>query len=213
MFYFPSKLYPITDIRLSGLTPADQVTQLAAGGAPLVQLREKDLSPRSFFAEAEMAMAAARASGTKVIINDRVDLALCLGADGVHLGQDDLPPQAARELLGPDAIIGFSTHTPDQARRATALPIDYLAIGPIFATSTKSNPDDVVGLDGLRRVRGIVRDLPLVAIGGITLENAREVISAGADVVAVISALYQKPSQIPEITRSFLAALHSLTTR
>lgn len=212
MFSFPSKLYPITDTQLSSRTHAEQLIQLAAGGARLVQLREKNLASRAFFEEAVTAMEAARANGIKVIINDRVDIALCVGADGVHLGQDDLPPQAARELLGPDAIIGFSTHDSEQARRAVALPISYLAIGPIFTTKTKANPDEVVGLEELRRVREIVGDIPLVAIGGITLENASAVVSAGADAVALISALYQNPAQIPQTTRQVLVAMDSRST-
>lgn len=212
MFSFPSKLYPITDTRLSSRTHADQLTQLAAGGARLVQVREKNLASRSFFEEAATAMEAARANGIKVIINDRVDIALCVGADGVHLGQDDLPPEAARELLGPDAIIGFSTHNSEQARRAVALPINYLAIGPIFTTKTKANPDEVVGLDGLRRVREVVGDFPLVAIGGITLENASAVVSAGADAVALISTLYQNPAEISQTTRRVLVAIDSQST-
>ena len=213
MVLFPGKLYPITDTRLSGMTHAEQLAQLAAGGARLVQLREKDRDARTFFSDAEAAIATARAQGIRVIINDRVDLAKCAGADGVHLGQDDLPPEAARKLLGPDAIIGFSTHTTAQARHAATLPINYLAIGPVFATGTKTNPDKVVGLDGLSRVREIVGDMPLVAIGGITLENAAAVISAGADAVAVISALYQKPAEISETTERFLHLLDSLPTK
>ncbi len=124
-----------------------------------------------------------------MIINDRVDIALALGAPGVHLGQDDLPPEAARKLLGDEAIIGYSTHNVAQAIAAANLPIDYIAIGPIFETGTKKNPDPVVGLDGLRAVRDAIGDRALVAIGGITVENAPSVIEAGANSVAVISAL------------------------
>ena len=124
-----------------------------------------------------------------MIINDRVDVAIAAGADGVHLGQDDLPPGRVRSLVGPDRIIGFSTHTLEQASAANSLPIDYIAIGPMFETSTKEKPDPVVGLDLLRAIKQQASK-PLVAIGGITLERARSVIEAGADSVAVISDLY-----------------------
>jgi thiamine-phosphate pyrophosphorylase len=197
-------LYPITDARLSGLSHAEQVRRLSAGGARLVQLREKHLTPAAIYRQAEEALSLARSAGLRLIINDRADLALALGADGVHLGQDDLPPEAARRLLGEAAIIGFSTHNTEQAVRAARLPLDYIAIGPIFATSSKEKPDPVVGLDGLRRVRERTGDLPLVAIGGITLENAREVLAAGADSVAVIGALLSRPEQITSRTRAFL---------
>ena len=201
------KLYPITDARLSGLSHAEQVRRLSAGGATFVQLREKHLAPREFYREAEEALRVARSLGVRLIINDRVDIALALKADGVHLGQDDLPPDAARKLLGEDAIIGFSTHSIEQASVAARLPLDYLAIGPIFETSSKENPDPVVGLDGLRRVREITGEIPLVAIGGIRPENIREVLKAGADAVAVISLLLAEPPEIETRTREILATL------
>ncbi len=197
------KLYPITDPYLSGLSHAIQVTRLIAGGATFIQLRDKHASPRELFDEAEQAIRIARSHGAKLILNDRVDLAMALGADGVHLGQDDIPPEAARRLLGPSALIGYSTHNVEQAVRASSLPIDYLAIGPIFPTSSKQNPDPVVGLEGLRRVRAAVGPMPLVAIGGITLANAKEVVSAGAGSVAVISDLLADPSAIETRTRDF----------
>ena len=136
---------------------------------------------------------AAQQAGVQLIINDRVDIALAAGASGVHLGQEDLSPEAARGLLGPQAIIGYSTHNVDQAISATKLPIDYVAIGPIFGTTTKSDTAPVLGLEGLRAVREAIGEFPLVAIGGITLSNARAVIDAGADSVAVISALLSTP--------------------
>jgi len=207
MFVFPSQLYPLTDKQLSGLSHAEQVAQLAAGGARLIQIREKNLTSQDFFNEAEAAIKVARAKNIKVVINDRVDIALALKADGVHLGQDDMPPEAARELLGPDAIIGFSTHSPRQAQLASTRPISYLAIGPVFATNSKANPDPLVGLHGLRMVRDAVGNLPLVAIGGINGENAAEVLAAGADAVAIISALYEKPRGISALTQQFLSSL------
>ena len=195
------KLYPITDARLSGLSHMEQVRRLGAGGATLIQLREKHQAPREFYREAEEALRVARSQGVRLIINDRVDIALALRADGVHLGQDDLPPEAARSLLGERAIIGYSTHTVEQAEVATRLPIDYLAIGPIFETSSKERPDPVVGLDGLRLVRQATGRIPLVAIGGITVENAGQVLKAGADAIAVISLLLARPTEIETRTR------------
>jgi thiamine-phosphate pyrophosphorylase len=203
------KLYPVTDARLSGLSHAEQVARLADGGATFVQLREKRLPPREFNREAAAALEVARARGVRLIVNDRADLALALRADGVHLGQDDLPPEAARALLGPEAVVGFSTHSVEQAARAARLPVSYVAIGPVFATSSKENPDPVVGLEGVRRVRAAVGHLPLVAIGGITAENARAVLDAGADSVAVIGALLRPgdPSEITRLTRELLVSL------
>ena len=203
------KLYPITDARLSGLSHAEQVRRLGAGGATFIQLREKHLAPREFYREAEEAFSLARLSDVRLIINDRVDIALALGADGVHLGQDDLPPAAARAVLGDNSIIGFSTHTVAQALEAAQLPIDYLAIGPIFHTLSKENPDPVVGLEGLRRVREIAGEMPVVAIGGINLEQVAEVLEAGADSVAVISLLLKQPAEIESRTRQILAALQA----
>jgi thiamine-phosphate pyrophosphorylase len=201
------KLYPITDSRLSRLSHAEQVRRLAAGGATFIQLREKNLTPREFYREAEEALRVARSCGVRLIVNDRVDIALALKASGVHLGQDDLPPAAARELLGERAIIGFSTHTVEQATEAARLPVDYIAIGPIFETNSKENPDAVVGLDGLRRVRLAVGKIPLVAIGGIKRESILETLAAGADAVAVISLLLDGEAEIEDRTREILAGI------
>lgn len=201
------KLYPITDPYLSGLSHTVQITRLIAGGATFIQLRDKHASRRALFDDAEQAIRIARSHDAKLILNDRVDLAMALGVDGVHLGQDDIPPEAARRLLGPSALIGYSTHSVEQAVRASSLPIDYLAIGPIFPTSSKENPDPVVGLEGLRRVRAAIGQMPMVAIGGITLANAKEVVSAGADSVAVIGDLLADPSAIETRTHDFLSIL------
>ncbi len=200
-----TRIYPLTDLQLSGLSHAEQVVRLSNGGATLIQLREKNLTPREFFKQAEEASHTARQRGVRIVINDRVDIALALRADGVHLGQEDLPPEAARRLLGDRAIIGVSTHNVEQARRAARLPVNYLAIGPIFATSSKSNSQPVLGLDGLRNVRDTIGDFPLVAIGGISHENAREVMESGADAIAVISALLANPSEVAERTRRLIA--------
>ena len=185
---FP-RVYPITDVEIAGVSHADQVSLLADGGATFVQLREKNLPSLDFYHETKAALAITRQRGITLIINDRVDVALALGGDGVHLGQDDLPPDAARKMLGNDAIIGYSTHNVAQAIDAAILPVDYIAIGPIFQTGSKANPDPIVGLDGLRAVRKAIGDRHLVAIGGITEENAPAVINAGADSIALISAL------------------------
>jgi len=202
------KLYALTDARLSGLSHAEQLRLLAAGGARLIQLREKHAGPREFARDAAAAVAVARSLGVLVVVNDRVDIALACGADGVHLGQDDLDPSAARRLVGPDFLIGYSTHTLEQALAAARLPVDYVAFGPVFPTSTKERPDAVVGLELLRRVRDALDPaLPLVAIGGITTENARRVLAAGADSVAVASALVGAPDEIERRTREFVGGL------
>jgi len=196
------RVYPLTDVQLSGFSHAEQVRLLSLGGASLIQLREKRMAAAEFHEQAK----AAKQSGVQLIINDRVDIALAVGASGVHLGQDDMPPEAARKLLGPQSIIGYSTHNVDQAISAAKLPIDYLAIGPIFSTMTKSDTAPVLGLEGLRAVRRAIGEFPLVAIGGITSANAREVIDAGADSVAVITALLSAAN----ITTAIRSLLHAL---
>jgi thiamine-phosphate pyrophosphorylase len=183
------RLYPITDSRITGLSQAEQIERLAAGGATLIQLREKFAAPREFHQSALEAMKVARRLGVQIIINDRVDIAMAVAADGVHLGQDDLPPERVRALLGQSRIIGFSTHSLKQALEADSAPVDYIAIGPVFQTLTKEKPDPVVGLEALGEIKRHVSK-PLVAIGGITLDRAQEVIAAGADSLAIISDLY-----------------------
>ena len=204
------RIYPLTDVPLTGLSQLQQVRQLSLGGAALIQLREKQMPARELYEQAKAAVAVVKQWGGQLLINDRVDIALAVGAHGVHLGQDDMPPEAARQLLGPDAVIGYSTHNIEQAIAATKLPIDYLAIGPIFATTTKSDTAPIVGLAGLRAVRQEIGTFPLVAIGGITRENAREVIQAGADSVAGISAFLSDPTAITKTTRLLLQDLLTL---
>lgn len=199
------RLYPITDTVISGLSHAKQVEQFAAGGATFIQLREKRASPRDFYEAAREAMTVARTLGVRIVINDRVDIAIAIKADGVHLGQTDLPPDRARLLLGENRIVGYSTHTLEQALAATFAPVDYIAIGPVFQTRTKDKPDEVVGLATVGEVRKQVTK-PLVAIGGITLDSALLVIEAGADSVAVISDLLVG-NGIAERTRCFLDVL------
>jgi thiamine-phosphate pyrophosphorylase len=198
MFTLP-RLYPITDVHLSGISHADQVARLAAGGARLIQVRDKSSTPRDFYREAAEALKVAHDLGTKIIINDRVDIALALSADGVHLGQEDMPAAAARRLLGPNAIIGLSTHNLQQALDALRQPVDYIALGPIFPTSSKEKPDPVVGLEGLKEVRARIGNKPLVAIGGISAANASGALQSGADSVAMIGALVQNPERVKDL--------------
>ena len=197
------KVYALTDVELSGRSHAEQVELLTQGGASLIQLREKKMPAVEFYEHAKAAVAV----GVPVIINDRVDVAIAVGARGVHLGQDDLPPEAARRLLGLNAVVGYSTHNIDQALAAVKLPIDYIAVGPIFQTTTKTDTFPILGLEGLRAVRAAIGEFPLVAIGGITHANAPEAIAAGADSVAVISALLSDPNRIAEMTRSLIQTL------
>lgn len=206
------RIYPLTDVQLSGLSHADQVNLLTLGGATLIQLREKQLPPLQLYEQAKSAVAAAKENGAQLIINDRADVALAVSAHGVHLGQDDMPPEVARRLLGADAVIGYSTHNVEQAQQALSLPIDYIAIGPIFETATKSDTSPTLGLTGLRAVRKAVGNVQLVAIGGICHDNAREVIEAGADSVAVISALLTNPNRITAATRALITSLPALRT-
>jgi thiamine-phosphate pyrophosphorylase len=138
-----------------------------------------------------------RANSIRLIMNDRADLCLAASFDGVHVGQDDLSPESVRKIIGPNCWLGVSTHNPDQLRDAALTSVDYLAIGPVFATSSKEKPDPVVGLEGVRRARALTRK-PLVAIGGITRANAASVIEAGADSVAVISDLLREPRKSAE---------------
>src|SRR5713226_2144703 len=155
VFHLP-RVYPITDTDLSGLSHAEQIDRLIAGGATLIQLRDKHAAPRDFYRQAQAALQIARKHYVRLIINDRVDIALALGADGVHLGQADMPVKAARRLLGEGAIVGISAHNLAQAEQAATMPVDYVAFGPIFRTSTKENPDPVAGVDALLTVRTIV---------------------------------------------------------
>jgi thiamine-phosphate pyrophosphorylase len=164
------------------------VAAAVRGGGRILQVRSKDGPDAAFVALALEAVAAGHAEGGLVLVNDRPDVALLAAADGVHLGQDDLRPRDARVVLGRAALVGLSTHDGAQVEAASAEPVDYVAVGPVFETRTKSDTHPVIGLSGVRAARARTR-LPLVAIGGITAENARAVIEAGADGVAVVSAL------------------------
>lgn len=165
--------------------------ELMAGGVTLLQYRNKDGSGREILSHTRE-LKRSLPPEVRLILNDRADLCLAAGFAGVHVGQDDLSPEAVRAVVGPGLILGVSTHNPEQLAAAGSSPADYLAIGPVFATASKANPDPVVGLEGVRRARTLTRK-PLVAIGGITLENFRSVLDAGADSAAVISALLPSP--------------------
>ena len=176
---------------------------LAAAGVELLQYRNKAGDAKRILDEAlelRLRMSRARAPAPHkmiLIMNDRADVALAAGFDGVHVGQDDLSPDAARKIVGADRWLGVSTHNPNQVIEADQSPADYVAIGPVFATGSKVNPDPVVGLDGVRKARSLTHK-PLVAIGGITRQNCRSVIEAGADSVAVISDLVRDPAKSAE---------------
>lgn len=197
------KIYPITDTRVSGLSHLEQVERLIDGGAELIQLRDKFASPREFYKDAARCVSIANGSGVRIIINDRVDIALALKT-GVHLGQNDLPPEMARVILGPDAIIGYSTHTAEQATRATRFPIDYIAVGPVFPTQTKSDTDPVIGLEGIGMMRTLTAERPLVGIGGIDAANVGSVLAAGADSAAMIGAIVADPLSITQRMRRLI---------
>ena len=170
--------------------------ELATGGCTLLQYRNKGGGAGPIL-EQSRALKKLVGDSVRLIMNDRADLCLAAGFDGVHVGQDDLSPEAVRGIIGPQCWLGVSTHNPEQLREADLTSADYLAIGPVFATSSKDNPDPVVGLEGVRRARELTGK-PLVAIGGITRANAASVIQAGADSVAVISDLLREPRKSAE---------------
>jgi thiamine-phosphate pyrophosphorylase len=171
-------------------------TELREGGVTLLQYRNKRDSVRVALEQARELKRLLEDS-LRLIMNDRADLCLAAGFDGVHVGQEDLSPEGARRAIGDDLWLGVSTHNPEQLREADKTSADYLAIGPVFATTSKERPDPVVGLEGVRRARELTRK-PLVAIGGITRANALSVIEAGADAVAVISDLLPSPRKSAE---------------
>jgi thiamine-phosphate pyrophosphorylase len=188
------RLYAILDVDICasrGLDSREVFQAWLDAGVRLIQLRAKQMPSGRLLDLAEGFARTARSAGATFIVNDRADIARLAGAAGVHLGQTDLTPADARLVVGESAMVGVSTHNDEQARLTLAEPVDYVAIGPVFSTSSKAQPDPVVGLDGVRRARDIVAPSvrPLVAIGGITLERAKSVIDAGADSIAVISDL------------------------
>ena len=209
------RLYPILDAACFSDEMALFVAaeSLAAAGCTLIQYRNKSGNARQMLEQARELRRLTYPSATKnvalgwgtpgvqnsvrLIMNDRADLALATGFDGVHVGQDDLLPESVRKMIGPERWLGVSTHNPEQVAEADRSSADYLAIGPVFSTSSKEKPDPVVGLEAVRRARQLTRK-PLVAIGGITSANAASVIEAGADSVAVISDLLREPRKSAE---------------
>jgi len=196
-------LYAILDPEQVQVSLPEMASRLAASGVALVQLRDKKSSAARVLARARELKAVLAPLGVRFLLNDRPDIAAIADCAGVHVGQDDLLPEDARRIVGPSRWVGVSTHTLDQLRVAAATSADYIAIGPVFPTSTKENPDPVVGLDFIRAARRLTGK-PLVAIGGITLETAGEVFRAGADSVAVIRDIVaaQDPA---ERARAYLA--------
>lgn len=187
-----SGLHAIVDIRVAsnaGWQPLDLARAFLDGGARLIQLRAKDLPSGAFLDLSDALVALAKEYKAQIIVNDRVDVARLARAGGVHVGQEDLPPAVAREQLGPSAIVGFSTHTVAQVEGALREPISYVAVGPVFGTATKDTGYSAVGLDLVSAAARLAGSVPIVAIGGVTLENARRAIDAGASAVAVISDL------------------------
>jgi thiamine-phosphate pyrophosphorylase len=182
-------VYPILDLELlAGRTVEAAAAALVEGGARIVQVRAKAASDGELLEAVRRALPVVRGAGGLLVVNDRADVALIAGADGVHVGQDDLPPGECRRLLGDRALVGFSTHRLQEVLASAQEPVDYVAFGPVFATATKHDAQPVVGLDGLKEARRHTAR-PLVAIGGITRANAAAAIAAGADGVAAISGL------------------------
>lgn len=188
-----SGLYVILDPSVCPDRSLTDILQEAAGaGARLFQYRNKSASMKEAYADALALRKVASELGVILIVNDRCDLALAVDADGVHLGQDDLPYDYARKIMGPEKLIGLSTHNPDQVKEADNLKPDYIGFGPIFKPGSKQDHDPVVGVHGLKQIRSLT-SLPIFAIGGITPESVGEVMKAGADGVAVISAIVNAP--------------------
>jgi thiamine-phosphate pyrophosphorylase len=199
-------LYPIADVGLlaaRGISLRAYAEEMRAAGVTVLQYRDKDADDETALARAEEIGAVFEGSGTTLIVNDRLDVMLLAGWDGVHVGQDDMEADDARIVAGDGRIIGVSTHTMEQVWEAEQGVADYVAIGPIFATGTKLDTAPVVGLEAIRRARDMTAK-PLVAIGGITRRNARSVIEAGADAVAVISGLMMAGESAEKVARDFM---------
>jgi thiamine-phosphate pyrophosphorylase len=202
------RFYPILDTEAAlrrGIDPLSAASEILDAGARILQFRHKGFLSREAFGWLERIAGLTAVSGATLVINDRSDLAKLFGA-ALHLGQDDLPPSVARRVVGANAMVGFSTHNDVQLRAACAEPADYLALGPLYGTVTKENPDPTVGLDQLRRLRPL-SNRPLVAIGGITRANARLALEAGADSVAVIGDLFPQDGNVRARTEEWLRLL------
>jgi thiamine-phosphate pyrophosphorylase len=198
------KLYPIVDSSFHADTKALVAfcEHLHDGGCSILQYRNKRNSAKQAVGEARV-LKQQLGDSIKLIMNDRADLCIAAEFDGVHLGQDDLSPDGARNVIGPNRWLGVSTHNPEQVIAADQTSANYLAIGPVFATTSKQNPDPIIGLEGVRRARELTCK-PLVAIGGITRSNCRSVMEVGADSVAVISDLIHNPRNSAEEFLSIL---------
>lgn len=192
------KLYAILDVSCFADSAAllNAAEQLVLAGVTLIQYRNKTGSAHDILRDARE-LKASVGMRAKLIMNDRADLCLVAGFDGVHVGQDDLSPDSARKIVGPDLWLGVSTHNPGQLTDADSTSADYMAVGPVFSTSSKANPDPVIGIEGVRKARRLTSK-PLVAIGGITRQNCRQVIEAGADSVAIIRDLATSPRKSAE---------------
>lgn len=214
IFQFANPLYAITDRMLARVPHDEIVAHLLVAGVRTIQIRDKTASSRELLESVRLCLKLTRAVGALLIVNDSIDVALASDADGVHLGQDDPTVEEARRILGLDKTIGLSTHSLEQFHAGMATSADYLAVGPVFPTITKEHPSPIVGLDLLREVHEI-SDRPVVAIGGINSLRAKRVIEAGADAIAVISALYpvpdlSSPADASEITTRARALLEAL---
>ena len=205
-------LYLVTDRGLCGNRSLEDVAcQALVGGAACIQLREKDMSTRFFVEEARRMKALTVRFGVPLIINDRIDVALVSGADGIHIGQGDMPYAEARKLMGPRAIIGLSVETWDDVVEAEALDVNYLGVSPVFETPTKTDTKGNWGLEGLARIKAYSRH-PLVAIGGLNASNAKDVVIAGADCIAIVSAICAAPDPL-RASREINAIIQSALKR
>ncbi len=193
-------------LRLRGVALGRVAEELKAAGLMLVQYRNKDGEPDAILRDASVMWEVFDGSGCRLMMNDRADLVKPAGFGGVHVGQGDLSPEEARRVVGAKRWVGVSTHNDEQVRIANETSADYVAVGPVFATGTKVDTEPVIGLDGVRRARALTKK-PIVAIGGITRENARSVIDAGADSVAVISALFVEGETVGKVAGDFLEIL------
>jgi thiamine-phosphate pyrophosphorylase len=203
------RLYPIIDegvLERCGVALGRVAEDLKAAGAQLVQYRNKVGEPESVLRFAAMVWEVFTGTGCRLIMNDRADLAVLAGFGGVHVGQGDLSPEDARRVVGVERWVGVSTHNDEQVRVADATSADYVAVGPVFATGTKVDAEAVIGLEGMRRARALTTK-PIVGIGGITRANARSVVEAGADSVAVISGLFVEGETVEKVARDFLEIL------
>jgi thiamine-phosphate pyrophosphorylase len=203
------RLYPIVDAGVlegRGLDVVRFAQELRAAGVGLLQYRNKTGAPQEILLEAAAIREVFAGAECRLILNDRADLAVLAGWDGVHVGQTDLSPEDVRRVIGKDRWVGVSTHNDEQVRLAELSGANYVAVGPVFATETKLDAEPVVGLDGVRRARTLTTK-PIVAIGGITRGNARSVIEAGADSIAVISALLVEGESIEKVARDFIEFL------